>query len=135
MDLDSIPLFKLMTRKMDWLTQRHAVIAENVANVDTPGFKPSDLTPFTFRDALGDSRHLEPTLTSPAHMQLTPPDNGPGTVQKDKKLYETKPDGNAVVAEQQMLKMTETSQDFNTVTALYKRNLSLLTMALDRGGS
>jgi flagellar basal-body rod protein FlgB len=130
MDLDAIPLFKLMSKRMDWLNQRQAVVAENVANVDTPGFKPSDLTPFSFRDALAGGHHLEPALTNPAHLKLTQPNAGPGAVGKDKKAYETKPDGNAVVVEQQLLKMNETAQDYNTVTGLYRRNINLLKLAL-----
>lgn len=132
MDLNTIGVFKLMNKKMDWLTQRQEVIAQNIANVDTPKFKPEDLTPFTFRSALSDSRRLNAAQTNPAHMSLARANDGPGGVGKDKKTYETKPDGNAVVVEQQMLKLSQTSGDFNTVTNLYRKNVNMLKMALGR---
>ena len=134
MDLNSIGVFKLMTKKMDWLTQRQEVLAQNVANVDTPKFKPDDLTPFTFRSALEGSGRLEPAVTSPSHQRLARANDGPGAVRKDKKPYETKPDGNAVVVEEQMLKLSQTNQDFSMVTNLYKKNVALFKMAIGRGG-
>jgi flagellar basal-body rod protein FlgB len=135
MDLNSLGVFKVMAKKMDWLTQRQAVIADNVANIDTPKFQSSDLTPMTFRSALATVHKLEPAMTSPAHQTLAKGNDGPGTVRRDRKPYETKPDGNAVVAEEQMLKLSQTSQDFNTVTSLYRRNVNLLKMAIGRGGN
>lgn len=133
MDLNSLGIFKLMNKKMDWLTQRQEVLAQNIANVDTPKFKPEDVTPFTFRSALSEARQLTPTLTDPAHMALPRANDGPGKVGKERKPYETKPDGNAVVVEEQMLKMSQSAQDFNMVTSLYKKNVGLLKTALSRG--
>jgi len=133
MDLNSLGVFKLMSKKMNWLTQRQQVLSQNIANVDTPKFKPEDLTPFTFRNALSDNRRLDPTLTNPSHMALPRANDGPGKVGKERKPYETKPDGNAVVVEEQMLKMSQSAQDFNMVTSLYKKNVGLLKTALSRG--
>ncbi len=133
MDLSSIGLFKLMTKKMDWLSQRQGVLAQNVANVDTPKFKPEDLTPFSFRTALQEGHHLQPAMTNSAHLQLTRASDGPGTVRKDRKTYETKPDGNAVDIEEQMLKLTQTSGDYNMVTSLYRKNVAMLKTVLSRG--
>ncbi|MEI7607130.1 MAG: flagellar basal body rod protein FlgB [Rhodospirillaceae bacterium] len=133
MDLSSMGVFKLMAKKMDWLTQRQEVLAQNVANVDTPKFKPDDVTPFTFRTALQASNHLEPAMTNPAHQHLAHANDGPGSVRKERKPYETKPDGNAVDIEEQMLKLSQTSQDFNMVTSLYRKNVSLIKSVLARG--
>ena len=133
MDLSSLGVFKLMGKKMDWLTQRQTVLAQNVANVDTPKFKPEDLTPFTFRTALQASRTLEPAMTNSAHLRLAHAAGGPGEVRKDRKTYETKPDGNAVDIEEQMMKLNQTTQDYNTVTNLYRKNVALLKTVLARG--
>lgn len=130
MDLNKLGVFKLMNQKMDWLTQRQTVLAQNVANVDTPKFKPEDITPFTFRSALSEARTLAPATTNPGHMVLPKPNEGPGKVGRERKPYETKPDGNAVVMEEQMMKLSQTGQDFNTMTNLYRKNVSLLKMAL-----
>ena len=133
MDLSSIGILKLISKKMDWLGQRQEVLAQNVANADTPKFKPDDLTPFTFRTALQEGHHLTPAMTNPAHLQLPHANEGPGSVRKERKPYETKPDGNAVDLEEQMLKLSQTAQDYNMVTSLYRKNVSLLKTVLARG--
>jgi flagellar basal-body rod protein FlgB len=35
---------QLLSRSLDLRSQRHAVIASNLANIDTPGYKPLELT-------------------------------------------------------------------------------------------
>jgi len=135
MDLNTLGVFKLLNKKMDWLNQRHEVLAQNVANVDTPNYKSSDLTPFTFKSALGEAHRLAPVLTNPGH-QLPPGyTDEVGEAKKDKTPYETKPDGNSVVVEDQMLKMSQSGQDYTMITNLYKKNLRLLKLAIRSGGS
>ena len=43
MNVDSIPLFGLLKGKLGYLNQRQRLIAQNVANADTPGYAPTDL--------------------------------------------------------------------------------------------
>ena len=43
MDLDKLGLFKLMARRMNWLTQRQEVLSQNIANADTPKYKARDI--------------------------------------------------------------------------------------------
>ena len=43
MDVSDIPLFAMLKSKLSYTTQRQQVIAQNVANADTPGFAPRDL--------------------------------------------------------------------------------------------
>ena len=39
-----IAFLSALQNRMGWLSDRQKVVAENVANASTPGFKPSDLT-------------------------------------------------------------------------------------------
>lgn len=132
MDLDKLGLFKLMARRMNWLTQRQEVLSQNIANADTPKYKPNDLKPFTFQDALTDEHRVEMTATNPAHLTGTraTTDN---KSRRQRDPYETKPDGNAVVLEEQMMKVGQTSQDYDTVLSLYKKQLGMIQTAV-RGG-
>lgn len=132
MDLDKLGLFKLMSRRMNWLTQRQDTLAQNISNANTPGFKPQDLKPFTFRDALSDEHTMTMATTASAHLQptRTPVDD---KARRQRDPYETKPDGNAVVLEEQMNKIGQTSSDYDTVLSLYKKQLGLLQTAI-RGG-
>jgi flagellar basal-body rod protein FlgB len=128
MDLDNLGLFKLMSRRMGWLTQRQEVLSQNIANANTPNYKPEDLKPFTFQDALGDSHRMEMTLTATGHLPGTRP-TADNKARRQRDTYETKPDGNAVVLEEQMMKVGQTQMDYDTVLNLYKKQLSMIQTA------
>ncbi|AWK84825.1 flagellar basal body rod protein FlgB [Azospirillum thermophilum] len=133
MDLGNLGLFKLMSRKMGWLTQRQEVLAQNIANADTPEYKSRDLKPFTFRDALTDNRRLTPSATNAAHLAGT---RGPGGIAKDQKVrdpYETAPDGNNVILEDQMIRQGQTVMDYQTITNLYKKQVAMIKSAIRTG--
>ena len=49
MDFSSIPLFSILKTKMTYLSERQAILAQNVANADTPGYMARDIK---FDDAL-----------------------------------------------------------------------------------
>ena len=49
MDIADIPIFAMLRSRMGYLSERQRVIAENVANADTPGYKPHDLKSFSFQ--------------------------------------------------------------------------------------
>ena len=44
MDIGHIPLFAAFSKRMAWLTQRQTVLAENVANANTPGNNSASFT-------------------------------------------------------------------------------------------
>jgi flagellar basal-body rod protein FlgB len=57
MDFSKIPLFQGLVQKMGWLAQRQQVLARNIANANTPGFKPKDIEKPDFSALLeGQSR-------------------------------------------------------------------------------
>ena len=49
------------------------------------------------------------------------------------KTFETTPDGNSVVLEDEMMKVAETQQDYQLATMLYGKSLGLLKMAVGKG--
>jgi flagellar basal-body rod protein FlgB len=134
MDLEQMGLFKLMSRKMGYLGDRQQVLAQNIANMNTPDYKASDLKPFTFRNALADSRRLTPTATSASHLSGTVAEGMRSKSGRDHMNYETTPDGNGVVIEQQMLKMAETSNDYQTMLNLYRKQVNMIRTAIRSGG-
>ena len=56
MDLSQIPLFAALSKRMSWLADRQAVLAQNVANADTPGYAARDLREPDFRKYLTQTR-------------------------------------------------------------------------------
>ena len=46
MDTSPPSWFQMASRRMEWLSGRQQVIAENIANADTPGYAGQDVQPF-----------------------------------------------------------------------------------------
>jgi flagellar basal-body rod protein FlgB len=57
-----------------------------------------------------------------------------GSIVADRDTGETKPDGNNVVLEEQMLKMGQVQSDYATMTGIYRKQMGLLKSAIGRGG-
>jgi len=134
--LDQIPLFSLLKQKLSWSSARQSVLAQNVANSHTPGYEARDLKPFTFQDVMsksgGRSAHLATTHSH--HVQQSRHAAGGHKLQGEAGIWETTPDGNSVVLEQQMFKMSQNQMEFQSALSVYKKSVSLLKMAVSRGG-
>lgn len=133
MDLFNIPMFQRLTERMTWLGSREKVLAENIANADTPNYQPKDVVPVDFEQHLKKLLPVEPARTDPKHMVGTIPAADPVDSKKEKKPYETAPAGNAVVLEEQMMKLAQSQADYNTVVNLYTKNMDMLKTAIGRG--
>ncbi|MAG98885.1 MAG: flagellar basal body rod protein FlgB [Alphaproteobacteria bacterium] len=134
MDLKELPIFAALTKRIHWLNQRQKVLSHNVANADTPNFTPSDIAELRFRDLVGRKSRLEMTATDASHVLKKHGTQAQFEVKKAKDTYEKSPDGNAVVLEEQMLKVAQTRIDYETMTSLYRKHVGMLKMALGRGG-
>lgn len=132
MDLDRIGILKAITRRMDWIGERQRVLAENVANADTPNYKPRDLKQASFADLVGsNATQLGLKVTTAGHF---PASGGAGAAawrtEKAKGNYEVAPNGNAVNLEEQMMRLAENQADHNLMTNLYRKQVGLLRKAL-----
>jgi flagellar basal-body rod protein FlgB len=131
MDLTKLPIFSLMGRRMSWLAQRQTVLAHNVSNADTPGFKPQDLTKESFRSMIAGSNSPMVRLhqTSASHMQSI---RAPNLYRVDKSAdsYGSSMSGNSVVLEEQMFKASETQGAYNLATNLYRKHVKMLKLAI-----
>ena len=134
--LGDLKLFAFLKTKMQWHQARQRVLAENVANADTPRYRPNDLKPMSFesRVAAGGSGALLPMRTNVAHIKGSPmPAPGPFASARGGG-WEVTPAGNAVVLEEQMIKVSENQFDFQMASTLYSRSLGLLRTAVGRNG-
>lgn len=141
MAIGDLPLFEMMKQKMHWLAARQQVLAQNVANADTPGYTARDLKELDFGAMVKRTGPmLKPAATQAAHIGspvagagggLHPGQAKGGEIVK-KPDFETSPSGNSVVLEDQMIKVAETQMDYQTVTGLYSKSLGLIKIALGR---
>jgi len=136
MPITDLPILSMLRTRLQWSQQRQAVLAANVANGDTPGYRPQDLAPLTFTTPAQVSA---PPLTSVSlvrtesgHLGGASQDDTPFQ-SKGEKNYEVRPTGNSVNLEQEMMKVAANQMDYQAVTALYTRSLSMLKTALGKG--
>jgi len=124
-------LFALLSRKTAWLAARQSVLAQNIANADTPGYRPSDLTPFdrSFAAARPPAA-LTLARTTPAHLARTAVPRSDEPRGRRTASWEVAPSGNAVVLEEQMEKLARTQLDHQLATSLYARHVAMLRTAL-----
>ena len=132
MDLDKIPLFKAMSQRMTWLNERQSVLAQNVANADTPNYRPSDLKAPSFKELMGRSNtRLKMATTEGNHLTGIGAD-APFRAEPDRKA-ELSPSGNGVKLEDEMLKVSGTATDYQLTTTLYKQHIAMLKTVLGKG--
>jgi flagellar basal-body rod protein FlgB len=136
MDFNKIPLFAAMNRRMTWLGQRQELLAQNIANADTPGYVAHDFKPQNFSDVLksgGVGAPLPMRATAGGHLGGVSADGKPRSEKTPgpEKLLS----GNAVTLEEEMMKTAQTAMDFQLTTNLYKKHISMIKTALGRGGA
>jgi len=134
MDLNKLTLFGMMKARLGWLARRQEILAQNVANADTPNYKPKDIKPLNFKRFLrGQTARMPLTITSPMHNAGTRRASSPFGIQENTNPYETSPDGNAVVLEEQMAKIGDTQLQHALTTELYRKHMSMIKIAIGRG--
>jgi flagellar basal-body rod protein FlgB len=124
---------------MDWLSQRQSILAQNIANADTPDYRPRDLRERDFHRLveghIGRKTRLAITRTSQEHL------NGKASARiglaggQQGRPYETSPDGNAVILEEQSAKVGKTALDHQLASNIYGKYLGMLKMALGSQGA
>ena len=134
MDWSTISPLGPIKQRLAWLDQRQRVLAGNIANADTPGYRPRDLQPLAFRDAVRRETPSHLAVTDARHLAgATPrPTLFAETEQPD--VTEVTPAGNAVDLEEQMAKVNETAVSHKLTTQLYRKYLGLVRMAASARG-
>jgi flagellar basal-body rod protein FlgB len=136
MPINDLPVLSALRTKMQWHQERQRVLAENISNSDTPNFKPKDLIEPKFdrignpAPGAGPTGSLPLMRTSESH--ITPP-GGVETFAQDRRGgFQTRPAGNAVNLEDEMLKVSANQMDYAAATSLYTRSLGLLKTAIGK---
>lgn len=139
--LSAIDLFRLAGDRMRYLTERQSVLARNIANADTPGYKAQDLAPFsvntmTSGGTSGATASNGPVVlarTQPGHIAATNSSAQSAQVVATAPNYGTNASGNTVSLEEQMVKSADVTNAFSLATAAYAKSVSLMKIAIDSG--
>jgi flagellar basal-body rod protein FlgB len=130
MPISDIPIFSMLRTKLLWHQERQHLLAQNVANADTPEFKPTDLAPPKFDVDSSGVSPLALLRTRPTHLASL---DGAATFDsRPGHDFEVVPTGNAVSLEDEMMKVASNQMDFQAATALYTRGLGLIKTAIGR---
>lgn len=137
MKITDVPMFGVMRQRLDWLNQRQQVLTQNIANADTPEYRARDLKKLDFETALRNSRpgqhQVNLKVTSANHIANRGGASGPFKEVDNRRPYETAPDGNQVVLEEQMVNMDATTTNHNLITQIYRKH-HLMFKSVLRGG-
>ena len=123
MDPTDIGLFRVAERRLRWVDARQALLAQNVANANTPGFQPKDLAPFA---VTLDAQTL--ATTNAAHLQGTTGGLAGSTQRSEARA----PNGNSISIEEQLTKVADTDGIQALVLNLDRTYQSMFRTALGR---
>lgn len=105
---------------------RMSVIAQNVANADTPGYRAQDLRSF---NAVYNETGLGLRVTRPEHLAGTAPD---WTVLPETVPGRAAPNGNTVSLEGEMVKSVEARQSHEMALSIYRATSDVVRASLGR---
>ncbi len=121
-------LFDLLTQKMNWLTQKQAVLAENVSNANTPDYKQLEVAPLSFDSTLHKVQ-MGMAVTDPRHI-VPAALRGVNAKTFASKDVEVSASGNSVDLEKQMMEVSKTGIEYQTVTAIYHKMMGLMKISI-----
>jgi flagellar basal-body rod protein FlgB len=125
MDLTRTSTVALAEQRIGWLEQRQRVLAQNIANADTPGFRPRDIG--SFQRSIASAFAM--TRTTGRHL---PGAGGSLRAHVDRTTTDRSPNGNAVSLDREALKVADTDTAHALATGLYRRWVGLFRTALGR---
>lgn len=115
-----------MTRHAE---MRQAVVAQNTANSDTPGYRARDVIPFA--DLVqGGTPGVGLRKTRASHLNGT---GAAGTrILHEDRNGASEPNGNSVSVELEMLKAVDVKRQHDRALAVYRSGLTLMRAAIGR---
>jgi flagellar basal-body rod protein FlgB len=134
MAINDFPVLSALRTKMQWHQERQRVLSENVANSDTPNFRPRDLVEPKFDSTGAVTGMMGPLAmlrTSATHIASS---SAGGSFDQNQKVgFQTRPAGNSVSLEEEMTKVAANQMDYAAATSLYSKSLHLLKTAIGKG--
>lgn len=125
MDFKNLSVFNAASQNMQYLSAKQKVIAENIANVNTPGYLARAIEEPSFASEISSSVTLK--TTNPKHIGLN--DN------RSYRVYTPNPsaaltiDGNGVILEEQMNQASKASSEYKKTITIFNKYKSLLQTA------
>ena len=131
MNLANIPLFSMLRGRMGYLSEQQKVVAQNIANAETAKYAAQDLKPFSFEAHVRAQGPTMMAATQAGHMAPKSQRSGLGAGYKavNSPDSETTLNGNTVVLEEEMIRMSDARMNYDAAITFYQKSLTLLRMA------
>ena len=129
-----LQLLTALTEKMRWHQTRQTLLAENVANAETPGYRGRDLKAYGFADDLRNNMSvasIATQATNPMHI-VKAGSGAEGFGSRQLNNFEITPEGNGITLEDEMMKVAGNQMDYQAITTLYTRSIKILKTALGK---
>ncbi len=130
MDIGRLDIFRLAQQRLGWLERRQEVLAQNIANANTPGYAARDLVPFDRVMARSGGAALVRTSAQHIGAGAAPA----GRVREERLVAERMQDGSTVRVEDQVARVAETETKHELTVGLYRKYMGLFRITLGRGG-
>jgi flagellar basal-body rod protein FlgB len=133
---NKLGLFTAFEQQLRHLSRRQAVVAQNIANADTPGYRARDVSQPAFAKVLAQ-QHASNGISAPeievpsAFAAMGAHVGGQGTTENRDNI-ETKPNGNTVSLESELSKQADVQLNYTMITNLYRKQMGLLRIALGK---
>ena len=123
-------VFKIAYAMATHAGKRQALVSQNVANADTPGYHAKDIKPFKEVYA-ANARPGDMVASRASHL------NGKAGIGMDWAVTESAagadPNDNSVAIETEILKSVETKRQHDRAMAIYKSSMNILRASLGKG--
>lgn len=118
-----------MQSNLNYLGSRQSIIAQNIANANTPGFEAKDLKKPDFASMMNTATTTgELSQTNSNHI------SGMNVASKYTKVnsqgFEITPSGNKVVLEDEVMKLSRTGLEYQETTSMYRKMIEMLKTAI-----
>jgi flagellar basal-body rod protein FlgB len=135
MDFGQVPIFSLMSQKMQYHSARQALIAQNIANVDTPDYVPMDIKKPDFKRNLAMAAGTVPMAkTQAGHLDGKSGGAGAFKTISQKNTFETNPNQNTISVEEEVQKMSFNQADYQQTVLMYRKTIEMFKTAIGRTG-
>ena len=132
LDLFESKTLNAMEGYMDRLSQRQKIVASNLANIDTPGFKTKEIT---FHATIDELLTAEPSgrlrRTRERHIEADPP--GPENIVFEPRGLVERADRNNVDIDREMMKVSETTFGYSMMTQMLRGKYQKLATSINEG--
>ncbi len=125
--MSQIYLLQLASQQSKWLNARQTVIADNIANANTPGFRARDIQPFS---EILDQTQITMATTNHAHIAPAEEELTEGARVAEADGWATTVSGNSVSLEQELMKEGDINRSYTMNTNIKRAFHQMMLSAL-----